>query len=150
MIRIRCQFDPGWSTTPNDLLVHLALSQFPGAPKYRGLPRSIQADLKSFVSVTQWRWRKVVVLFAAGNRSRGRYDWHFASDDRCLIEKLVITIDVTQVFPNHELVAIMGWLSSLHYPWCTPDGAIASMPAIEGLTSIGNYLNEVRPMLPER
>jgi DNA phosphorothioation-associated putative methyltransferase len=32
----------------NDLLVHLALTQFPGAPKYRNLPRSIQADIRAF------------------------------------------------------------------------------------------------------
>jgi DNA phosphorothioation-associated putative methyltransferase len=31
-----------------DLLVHMALQQFPGSPKYRSLPRSIQADIKAF------------------------------------------------------------------------------------------------------
>ena len=31
-----------------DLLVHFALMQFPGSPKYRHLPQSIQTDIRSF------------------------------------------------------------------------------------------------------
>jgi hypothetical protein len=31
-----------------DLLVHLALSQVPGAPKYKTLPRSLQTDIRTF------------------------------------------------------------------------------------------------------
>jgi DNA phosphorothioation-associated putative methyltransferase len=31
-----------------DLLVHLALQQFPGSPKYRSLPKSLQIDIKAF------------------------------------------------------------------------------------------------------
>ncbi len=58
-----------------DLLVHLALMQFPGAPKYRHLPRSIQADLKSFFkghSAALDESRRL--LFAAGDRQGVRAD----------------------------------------------------------------------------
>jgi DNA phosphorothioation-associated putative methyltransferase len=52
-----------------DLLVHVALMQFPGAPKYRHLPRSIQADLKAFFrghAAAMDESRRL--LFAAGDR----------------------------------------------------------------------------------
>lgn len=58
-----------------DLLVHLALMQFPGAPKYRHLPRSIQADLKAFFrghSAALDESRRL--LFAAGDRQGVRAD----------------------------------------------------------------------------
>jgi DNA phosphorothioation-associated putative methyltransferase len=58
-----------------DLLVHLALMQFPGAPKYRHLPRSIQTDLKSFFrghSAAMDESRRL--LFAAGDRQGVRAD----------------------------------------------------------------------------
>jgi hypothetical protein len=50
----------------------------------------------------------------------GRYDWYFTPDERCLVERLVITIDLMKMFPATELDAIMGWLTGLPYPWCTP------------------------------
>jgi DNA phosphorothioation-associated putative methyltransferase len=58
-----------------DLLVHLALMQFPGAPKYRHLPRAIQTDLKSFFkghSAAMDESRRL--LFAAGDRQGVRAD----------------------------------------------------------------------------
>lgn len=58
-----------------DLLVHLALMQFPGAPKYRHLPRSIQTDLKAFFkghSAALDESRRL--LFAAGDRQGVRAD----------------------------------------------------------------------------
>ncbi|MGD9656553.1 MAG: DNA phosphorothioation-associated putative methyltransferase [Methylocystis sp.] len=58
-----------------DLLVHLALIQFPGAPKYRHLPRSIQADLRAFFkghSAAMDESRRL--LFAAGDRQGVRGD----------------------------------------------------------------------------
>jgi DNA phosphorothioation-associated putative methyltransferase len=62
-------------TRREDLLVHLALMQFPGAPKYRHLPRSIQADLKAFFkghSAAMEESRRL--LFAAGDRQGVRAD----------------------------------------------------------------------------
>lgn len=70
----------------------------------------------------------------------GLYDWHFSSDDRCLVKKLVITIDVMQVLPAKELDRVMGWASALPYPWCRPDEVVASMPRIEELAPVERYL----------
>jgi DNA phosphorothioation-associated putative methyltransferase len=53
-----------------DLLVHLALMQFPGSPKYRALARSIQLDIKTFFrshAAAQEEGRRL--LFAAGDRA---------------------------------------------------------------------------------
>jgi hypothetical protein len=80
----------------------------------------------------------------------GRYDWYFRSNEACLVEKLVITIDVMKVLPALELAASMNWLSSLPYPWCAPEQAVGAMPAIEGLAEIENYLKRARPISPER
>jgi hypothetical protein len=80
----------------------------------------------------------------------GRYDWYFSPEKACRVERLVIAIDVMKVFPATELAATMDWLSSLPYPWCTPDQAVRTMPAIEGLAEIKTYLSKVRPLLPGR
>jgi hypothetical protein len=50
----------------------------------------------------------------------GRYDWYFTSEARCLVEKLIITIDVMQILPARECQRIMGWITSLPYPSCRP------------------------------
>ncbi|MBR2817189.1 MAG: hypothetical protein IKE60_21200 [Reyranella sp.] len=70
----------------------------------------------------------------------GRYDWQFSPDARCLVERLVITIDVMQVLPAAELERIIGWVAGLPYPWCRPDEVIATMPANEALSPIARYL----------
>ena len=74
----------------------------------------------------------------------GRYDWYFTPDERCLVERLTITIDEMQVFPASELDTIMHWLCGLPYPWCKPEDALDSMPRLEGLTAIETYLRQVR------
>lgn len=73
----------------------------------------------------------------------GLYDWHFSSDARCLVEKLVITIDVMQILPANELDRIMGWASALPYPWCRPGDVVASMPRFEELAPVERYLKEL-------
>ncbi|MGC2221599.1 MAG: hypothetical protein WA624_04140 [Methylocella sp.] len=58
-----------------DLLVHFALMQFPGAPRYRHLPRSIQTDIKAFFSghsAALEEGRRL--LFAAGDWDGVRND----------------------------------------------------------------------------
>ena len=80
----------------------------------------------------------------------GRYDWYFSADARCLVEKLIITIDVMQVFPADELDRIMSWITSLPYPWCEPSEAVKGMPRMDGLAPIERYLKQVRPILSER
>jgi DNA phosphorothioation-associated putative methyltransferase len=58
-----------------DLLVHMALQQFPGSPKYRGLPRSIQADIKAFFGSQALGLAEAQrLLFSAGDRTGIRTD----------------------------------------------------------------------------
>ena len=58
-----------------DLLVHMALQQFPGSPKYRSLPRSIQADIKAFFGSQATALLEARrLLFAAGDRAAIRAD----------------------------------------------------------------------------
>jgi DNA phosphorothioation-associated putative methyltransferase len=58
-----------------DLLVHMALQQFPGSPKYRGLPRSIQADIKAFFGSQALGLAEAQrLLFSAGDRAGIRAD----------------------------------------------------------------------------
>jgi hypothetical protein len=80
----------------------------------------------------------------------GRYDWYFSSDYTCLVERLVIAIDVMKILPASELGASMGWLSNLPYPWCTPDDVARNMPETEGFAAIATYLRQVRPIQEER
>jgi DNA phosphorothioation-associated putative methyltransferase len=58
-----------------DLLLHLALSQVPGAPKYKSFPKSIQADIRAFFrshAAALEEGRRL--LFAAGDRTAMRVD----------------------------------------------------------------------------
>ncbi|WP_296711255.1 DNA phosphorothioation-associated putative methyltransferase [Rhodoblastus sp.] len=62
-------------TRREDLLVHLALQQFPGSPKYRSLPKSLQIDIKAFFkSHTTALAEGRQLLFAAGDRAGVRAD----------------------------------------------------------------------------
>jgi hypothetical protein len=79
----------------------------------------------------------------------GRYDWYFTSDATCLVRKLIITIDVMQVFPSKELDNIMGWITGLPYPWCTKEEILLRMPRLEGMTTVRDYLRDVRPISPQ-
>lgn len=66
----------------NDLLTHLALMQFPGSPKYRRLPKSIQADIKAFFrSHTAAMDEGRRLLFAAGDRDGLRQDIQIAIEE---------------------------------------------------------------------
>jgi DNA phosphorothioation-associated putative methyltransferase len=66
-----------------DLLLHLALSQVPGAPKYKTLPRSIQADIRAFFrshAAALEKGRRL--LFAAGDHAGVRADAEAAAATR--------------------------------------------------------------------
>src|SRR5206468_8937885 len=80
----------------------------------------------------------------------GRYDWYFTADEQCLVDRLKITIEVMQILDADECDAVMNWLSSLPYPWCTVDEAARNMPKTEALTAVGEYLKAVRPISPDR
>jgi hypothetical protein len=70
----------------------------------------------------------------------GRYDWYFAPGEACLVDKLIITIEVMKVFPATELAATMDWLCGLPYPWCTVDDAVRGMPRTGEFAAIEAYL----------
>lgn len=80
----------------------------------------------------------------------GRYDWHFTDDARCLIEHAVITIEHMVQVPATEIDRIMGWVSALPYPWCTPSDALKSMPTDAVLSDVRRYIERARPIAPER
>jgi len=79
----------------------------------------------------------------------GRYDWYFTPDARCLVERLIITIDVMQILQEDALDRVMGWITRLPYPWCSPAEALETMPRIDGLAPIEQYLRQIRPLKPE-
>jgi DNA phosphorothioation-associated putative methyltransferase len=69
------EFDQAAQARRQDLLVHLALSLVPGAPKYKTLPRSLQSDIRAFFgshAVGLEEARRL--LFAAGDRAGVRAD----------------------------------------------------------------------------
>ncbi|WP_428677991.1 hypothetical protein [Reyranella sp.] len=73
----------------------------------------------------------------------GRYEWQFSSDARCLVEKLIITIDVMEVLPATDLGSVMGWITDLPYPWCRPDEVVHGMPRLEALAPVERYLKAI-------
>jgi hypothetical protein len=72
----------------------------------------------------------------------GGYDWHFNDDGK--VGKLVINIDVMKVLSGSDLDAVMAWLSSLPYPWCSSSQALKAFPASDDLSDIVDYLKQVR------
>jgi hypothetical protein len=76
----------------------------------------------------------------------GRYDWYFTQDARCLVRRLIITIDVMQIFAASSVDTIMGWLTDLNYPWCTPEEMPRAMPKIDGMALIEHYIKELRAL----
>jgi len=71
----------------------------------------------------------------------GRYDWHFNDDGK--VGRLVINIDIMKVFSGTQLDAVMCWLSSLPYPWCSPNQALESFPLCDDLSEIKAHLNQI-------
>jgi len=71
----------------------------------------------------------------------GRYDWFFGNGERCLVDRLKITIEQMQIFSPDCLDTIMDWLADLPYPWCPAYSAIDDMPGLEALAEIGDYIN---------
>lgn len=68
-------FADAGGTRREDLLVHIALQQFPGSPKYRSLPRSLQTDIKTFFgSLGNATAEATKLLFAAGDKAGVRAD----------------------------------------------------------------------------
>jgi hypothetical protein len=80
----------------------------------------------------------------------GRHDWRFAADAGCLVERLVIGVEVMQELPAGELAAVVDWMAGLPYPWSTPGGAIAGMPDLPALEPVTDYLRTAHPIPPDR
>lgn len=106
-----------------------------------GLKRPTEADRHHFIC--PWLVAMSARSDGALRVGSGLYEWHFSSDARCLVEKLVITIDVMEVLPATELGSIMGWITNLPYPWCRPDEVVQSMPRLTALAPIERYLKEL-------
>ena len=71
----------------------------------------------------------------------GRYDWQFRNGGPCVVERLTIAIDRMQIFPSESLNTLMSWLSALPYPWCPAQEATKSMPTLQGLRPVADYIN---------
>jgi hypothetical protein len=103
-----------------------------------GLKRPTEADRHHFTC--PWLVAMSARSDGAVRVGSGLYDWQFSSDARCLVQKLVITIDVMEVLPANELDSIMGWIAALPYPWCRPDEVVKAMPRLEALAPVERYL----------
>jgi DNA phosphorothioation-associated putative methyltransferase len=69
------EFERSAQLRREDLLVHLALTQVPGAPKYKTLPPRLQSDIRAFFrSHTVGLEESRRLLFAAGDRAGVRND----------------------------------------------------------------------------
>ena len=106
-----------------------------------GLRQPVEADRRDFTC--PWLVAMSARSDGALRVGSGRYDWSFSSDARCLVERLVITIDVMEILPATELGSIMGWIGALPYPWCRPGEVVKGMPRLEALAPVDRYLKEL-------
>ena len=65
----------------------------------------------------------------------GRYDWTFAAVDR-RVTTLVVRIDAMETLPPQALGPVMGWASSLAYPWCVEQALVHAPPNMTRLDSV--------------
>ncbi len=67
---------------------------------------------------------------------RGRYDWAFCDENGLLSDHLVISIEQMVALPPGCSGQILGWVSSLPYPWCDSALAFTAMPALDSLSPL--------------
>jgi len=79
----------------------------------------------------------------------GRYDWLFTSTVPRLVEQLTITVEAMQSLDPTHLGSVMNWLSGLPHPWCEPQRALRSAPALDALRSLQQYIDRVISTAPE-
>lgn len=72
----------------------------------------------------------------------GRYDWSFAGSNDVLASDLKITIEVMEVLAPEDLQHVMDWLSDLPYPWCSGKTAARSIPGLDSLRPISDFLHQ--------
>jgi hypothetical protein len=70
----------------------------------------------------------------------GRYDWTFQMDPH-LVRELVITIETMLTLPAQQAGEVLGWLTSLPYPWTHRTSVSGAAPAIKELAPVLAYLN---------
>ena len=70
----------------------------------------------------------------------GCYDWRFSPEGSCLVDRLVITIEVMQVLPPGCIKEVFEWLSGLPYPWCSAEAIAKTAPVLEGIEAVIEYL----------
>lgn len=74
----------------------------------------------------------------------GRYEWRFTGSQALRATHLRIRINVMETLPQQQAQLLLDWLSSLPYPWCTPQALIASAPRIDGLQkAIADYIPQL-------
>jgi hypothetical protein len=69
----------------------------------------------------------------------GRYDWTFDADT-ARVRRLTITIEVMHVLPPRCLDVVVGWTFALPYPWCSAERAVLTLPELEVLQPLRDYL----------
>ena len=70
----------------------------------------------------------------------GTYVWAFETRAPRLANRLAINIEAMQVLPHSEFKPVFAWLSALNYPWSSAASALQSIPRIELLTPITEFL----------
>jgi hypothetical protein len=74
----------------------------------------------------------------------GRYDWWFQAAEPRLADRLLITIEVMQIFPANCFDVLFQWLTSLPYPWCPAHTILETAPAICELDGVLSYVARQR------
>jgi hypothetical protein len=70
----------------------------------------------------------------------GLYEWAFVKQPEPLVGELKITIEVMELLDQQHAQTSMRWLSGLPYPWCPAETALQSIPRLEGLSPIRDFL----------
>ncbi|MDB6442657.1 nuclear transport factor 2 family protein [Pseudomonas sp. 21TX0197] len=73
----------------------------------------------------------------------GEYDWRFEAESG-LVQRLAITIEHMKTLPASELAAVMAWVSTLDYPWCSPAAAVRHAPDSGELDEVIRYVTARR------
>ena len=69
----------------------------------------------------------------------GRYDWTF--DPRTSrVRRLTITIEAMHVLPEESLETVASWIFALPYPWCPGERALLTLPDLEVLQPLRDYV----------
>lgn len=73
----------------------------------------------------------------------GQYDWQFESGPNGLAKHLIITIQQMIVLDQSFTEPIIEWVSGLPYPWCDSSVLLETMPQIESLSFVTEFISVV-------